>query len=170
MSTEIDVAMLTLRVGAGIVMLAHGVKHARGREKTSRWFGSIGFRAPQLQWFLSTATEIGVGLLLIAGAITSLAVAGMIGILTVAFWTVHRVAGFWITARPDEGWEYVFVLALVGSAVAIIGPGDASIDAALGIADELAGGVGAVLAAAGIVAAFGQMAIFWRPAPAVAGS
>ena len=163
MSTEIDVAMLVLRVGAGLVMVAHGIKHARGREKTSRWFGSVGFRAPQFQWFLSTATEIAVGLLLITGTITSLGVAGMIGILTVAFWTVHREAGFWITARPDEGWEYVFILALAGLAVAIVGPGDVSIDAASGLDETLSGGVGAGLAAAGVAVAFGQMAIFWRP-------
>lgn len=169
MSTEIDVAMLVLRVGLGIVMLAHGVKHARGREKTSRWFGSIGFRAPQFQWFMSTATEIGVGLLLILGAVTSLAAAGTIGILTVAFWTVHRKAGFWVTARPDEGWEYVFVLSLVALALAIVGPGDASIDAAAGIAVSLSGVVGAGLVVAGVVVAFGQMAIFWRPGEVEAG-
>ena len=55
-----DTATLILRVVLGVVMLAHGVKHARGRAKTSRWFGSIGFEKPELQWFASTVTEIGV--------------------------------------------------------------------------------------------------------------
>jgi hypothetical protein len=27
----------------------------------------------------------------------------VVSLMTVAFWTVHRRAGFWITARPDEG-------------------------------------------------------------------
>ena len=60
----IDIALLILRVALGLVFVAHGVKHARGREKTSNWFGSIGFRQPQMQWFASSATEIGVGVLL----------------------------------------------------------------------------------------------------------
>ena len=164
MSTEFDIAMLLLRVGVGGVLLAHGIKHARGRTKTSNWFDSIGFRQPELQWFLSTATEIGVGVLLIVGALTSLAAAGLIGVMTVAFWTVHRAAGFWVAARPDEGWEYVFVLALVAFALAIAGPGDISVDAAADIADDLDGWVGFGLGVAGIALAFGQMAVFWRPA------
>jgi putative oxidoreductase len=168
MSTEFDIAMLILRVGVGGVILAHGVKHARGRTKTSNWFGSIGFRQPELQWFFSTATEIGVGVLLIAGALTSLAAAGLIGVMTVAFWTVHRAAGFWVTARPDEGWEYVFVLAVVAFVLAIAGPGDIAVDSAIDIADDLNGWVGLGLGVAGVVLAFVQMAVFWRPAEATA--
>jgi len=168
MSTEFDIAMLILRVGVGGVILAHGVKHARGRTKTSNWFGSIGFRQPELQWFFSTATEIGVGVLLIAGALTSLAAAGLIGVMTVAFWTLHRAAGFWVTARPDEGWEYVFVVAVVAFALAIAGPGDIAVDSAIDIADDLNGWLGLALGVAGVVLAFVQMAVFWRPAEATA--
>ena len=168
MEDQINAAMLILRVALGGVMLAHGIKHARGRVKTSNWFGSIGFRQPQLQWFFSTATEIGVGVLLIAGALTSLAAAGLIGVMTVAFWTVHRFAGFWVTARPDEGWEYVFVLTVAAFALAILGPGEISIDGAIDINDwdiisTFNGWVGAAIGVAGIATAFLQMAIFWRP-------
>lgn len=163
---QYDAAMLALRVALGIIFLAHGVKHARGRVKTSTWFGSIGFRRPQLQWFFSTATEIGVGLLLIAGAATSLAAAGLIGVMTVAFWTVHRKAGFWITARPDEGWEYVFVLTVAAFVVAGLGAGGWSVDGALEIADLLDGWIGVALGVAGMVIAFVQLAIFWRPSEA----
>ncbi len=45
---SIDVGLLIIRVAVGLILLAHGVKHARGREKTSNWFGSIGFRQPML--------------------------------------------------------------------------------------------------------------------------
>ena len=41
--------MVVLRVAAGVVMLAHGMKFVRGRAKISRWFASIGFRMPGLQ-------------------------------------------------------------------------------------------------------------------------
>jgi putative oxidoreductase len=165
---QINVAMLALRIALGIVFLAHGVKHARGRVKTSNWFESIGFRQPQLQWFLSTATEIGVGVLLIAGALTSLAAAGLIGVMTVAFWTVHRKVGFWITARPDEGWEYVFILTVAAFVVAIVGPGEWSVDGALDIAAKLDGWVGFALGVGAIIVAFLQLATFWRPSEVAA--
>ena len=163
MIESFDWAVALLRVVAGAVILAHGVKHARGRVKTANWFGSIGFRQPELQWFASTATEIGVGVLLIIGLGTSLAATGLVAVMAVAFWTVHRSAGFWVTARPDEGWEYVLLLGTVGAAIAIGGPGELSIDAAIGIEDVLNGWVGAALVIGGILAAAAQLATFFRP-------
>lgn len=158
-----DWAMVLLRGVGGGVLLAHGVKHARGRAKTAKWFGSIGFRAPNFQWFASTATEIGVGVLLIVGLGTSFAAAGLIAVMAVAFWSVHRAAGFWVTARPEEGWEYVLVLATVGLALAVGGPGEMSLDAAIGIAADFDGWVGMALALGGLVAAAVQLATFFRP-------
>lgn len=162
-----DLGLLLLRLGVGGVLLAHGLKHAGGRERTIRWFASIGFRAPALQWFLSTATEIGVGVLVVVGALTGLAAAGLVGIMAVAYWTVHRPQGFWITARPEEGWEYVLVLAVATTALALTGPGAVSVDAAAGI-PGLAGWPGAALIVGGLLAAAGQLAVFWRPAPTTA--
>ena len=158
-----DWASLVLRGVAGMVMLAHGIKHARGRTKTSNWFGRIGFRMPQLQWVTSTATEIGIGVLLIVGFATSLAAAGLVGVMTVAFWTVHRAAGFWVTARPDEGWEYVFVLAGISVAIAIGGAGAFSLDALVGIDGDLNGWIGLALVGGGVIAAALQIAAFFRP-------
>jgi len=162
-----DYAMLVIRVAVGLVLLAHGIKHARGREKTTAWFGSIGFRQAGMQWFASSATEIGVGLLLILGLITSFAAAGLVAIMVVAFFSVHRYAGFWVTARPDEGWEYVFVVAAAAFTIAIGGPGSVSIDSWLGIADNLDGWIGLGLALLGVLAAFAQLVTFYRPSEAV---
>jgi len=158
-----DVAMLILRLGLGIIFLAHGIKHARGRQKTSRWFGSIGFKSPEFNWFMSTASEIAVGVMLILGLATSLGVAALVGVMSVAFWTVHRTVGFWVTARPDEGWEYVFALTFTAVALAMAGPGEFSIDHALGIADDLDGWVGLAFAVLGVLGAVGELAMFWRP-------
>lgn len=163
-----NLAMLILRVGVGLVFLAHGVKHARGREKTTNWFASIGFKYAPFQWLMSTATEIGAGLLLILGLLTSVAAAGVVSIMVVAFWTVHRAAGFFITAFMTEGvevegWEYVFTLAFTASAIAIAGPGDWSIDEGLNIAHDLDAWVGVVLVAGGVLMAAGEIVAFWRP-------
>ena len=174
MPDTINLALLIVRVGLGAVFLAHGVKHAMGRDKTSRWFGSLGFKSPGFQWFASTATEIGVGMLLIAGLLTSVAAAALIAVMVVAFWTVHRSAGFFITSfmKPDvevEGYEYVLTLAIMALALAVAGPGEWSIDWLIDIdgvtlAEYLDGRIGLLLAAGGVVAAFAQLAIFWRPA------
>jgi putative oxidoreductase len=161
-----DYASLLLRLAVGGVMLAHGIKHLRGKEKTSRWFAAIGFRSSTMQWFASTATEIGVGVLLIAGFLTAAAAAGVIGIMTVAFVSVHKAAGFWVTARPDEGWEYVMVLSVATAALAIMGPGEISVDSALGIATDLDGCIGAGSVVVGFGAALLQLATFFRPSEA----
>lgn len=159
-----NAALLLLRSALGVVLLAHGVKHLRNREKTMRWTASMGFSSPGLQWFFMSSAEIAVGLSLIFGLLTSVGAAGLVALMTVAFWTVHRHAGFWVTARPDEGWEYVFVLAAGAVAVALLGAGGWSIDDALGIADDLDGTLGALIAAGGVVAALGQLGLFFRPA------
>jgi putative oxidoreductase len=156
--------MLVLRIGAGAVILAHGINHARGRERTTNWFASIGFRQAELQWFASTVTEISVGILLILGLLTGPAAAGLIAVMFVAFWSVHRKNGFFIF-RPGEGWEYVATLALIGATIAIAGPGEASIDNGLGIDTTFDAWVGVALIGAALAAAAGQLAMFLRPAP-----
>jgi putative oxidoreductase len=159
-----DWAMLVLRVGAGLIILAHGINHARGREKTTNWFGSIGFRNAEMQWFASTASEIGIGVFLILGLATSVAGAGLVAVMSVAFWSVHRKNGFFIF-RPGEGWEYVATLAFIGATIALAGAGEASLDNAIGIDTNLDGGIGALLIVGALVAAAGQLAVFFRPTP-----
>ena len=85
--------------------------------------------------------------------------------MAVAFWTVHRGNGLLIT---KDGWEYNLVLAAVGVALATIGPGEWSLDEALGI--DLNGPVGTAIAlVGGLGLAVGLLAVFFRPpAPAPA--
>ncbi|MBI5157998.1 MAG: DoxX family protein [Acidimicrobiia bacterium] len=163
MSDSASAALFIVRVAIGIVFLAHGIKHFRNREKTMRWTASIGFSSPSIQWFFMSFAEIGVGLSLMLGLLTSFGAAGVISLMTVAFWTVHRHAGFWITARPDEGWEYAFVLTAAAWALALLGAGEWSLDHALEIGADLDGTLGAIIAAGGFAAAVGQLILFFRP-------
>jgi len=173
MPDTVNAAMLIVRLILGLVFLAHGVKHAKGRVKTTNWFASLGFNQAGMQWLASTATEIGVGVLLILGLLTSFAVAGVVGIMFVAFWTVHRTAGFFITSfmKPGvdvEGYEYVLTLAAVALALGVGGPGEWSLDHQIvvdgvSLAARLDGGVGAALAAIGVLAGALLLALFWRP-------
>lgn len=159
---SVAAGLLLLRLALGAVFLAHGVKHYRNKKGTMRWIESMGFSHPTLQWSFMSFAEIGVGLSLIVGLLTSVGAAGLISLMAVAFWTVHRHAGFWVTARPDEGWEYVFVLSAAALALALLGPGEWSLDHAIGIATTLDEWVGLGVAAAGVVGAAGQLAIFYR--------
>ncbi len=159
---SIDVGLLIIRSWIGLVILVHGVNHARSLDGTANWFESIGFKSAKLQATNSAIVEIGAGLLIIIGLGTSLAAAGIFSTMFVAFWTVHRKNGFFIF-RPGEGYEYVATLASASLGLAIAGPGGASLDSALDIADLLDGWIGALIVGGGLVGAFGLLAIYWKP-------
>lgn len=162
----IDIALLVFRCGIGAVMLAHGVNHIIGGGKitgTAGWFGSMGMKQPMLQAWLASLTEVGAGVLLIGGLLTPFGGAGVVGVMAVAWIINHRGNGFFIF-RPGEGWEYVMTLLLCGITIGAIGPGDWSLDQALGISDDLAGTTGLAIAAiAGGGGALVLLAMFWRP-------
>lgn len=159
---QLDIALLVLRVWAGFVIIAHGINHGRSLDGTASWFESKGFRAPRLNALLSAGNEIAIGIGLIVGLLTSIAAAGLAATMFVAFWAIHRFAGFFNFHRPDEGYEYVATLAVISLALAVAGPGSVSVDSALGIADNLDGWVGAAIIGGGLVVAAGQLATFWR--------
>lgn len=156
-----EIVVTALRVWLGIVMLAHGVNHARSQEGTAKWFARIGFKRPAMNARASALGELAIGAALILGLATPLAAAGVVTIVTVAFWSVHRFAGFFVFARPDEGWEYVATLAVGALTLATLGPGTWSVDAALGW-DRFDGWTGLGIAALGFVAAALHLAALWR--------
>jgi putative oxidoreductase len=158
----IDLALSVLRLWLGIVMLAHGVHHARNLEGTASWFASKGFRQPALNARASAFGELAIGAGLVTGLLTSPAAAGLIATMTVAFGSIHRFAGFFVFKRPDEGWEYVATLAVAALTVAVAGPGPYSLDAVLGIDTALSGWTGLTIALAGVAAGAVQLAVFWR--------
>lgn len=158
----IDLGLLIIRSWVGLVIVLHGVNHARRLNGTANWFESIGFRSARLQAINSAVVEIGAGSLLILGLGTALAAAGIFATMFVAFWTVHRTNGFFIF-RPGEGYEYVVTLGLVALGIAITGPGAASIDAAFDIADVLDGGIGALIVGGGLIGALALLTIYWKP-------
>ena len=159
-----NLAMLLLRVGIGLTFAAHGYgKIFQGGRipGTAGWFDSMGMKPDKLHAWMAALTEISTGLLLALGFLTPLAAAGMVGVMVVAAWTVHRHNGFMIVR---EGWEYTFVLALVAVTVATLGPMEWSVDHAIGIDDDWDGYIGlAIGAGGGVLAGLTQLALFYRP-------
>ena len=162
----INLALLILRVTAGVVMLAHGINHIYGGGKiagTGRWFASLGMKPGPLHAWIASLTEVGAGVMLIVGLLTPLAAAAIVGVMAVAWIINHRGNGFFIF-RPGEGWEYVMTLTMVGLALGALGAGEWSLDEALDLRDDLLGVPG--LAIAALVGGGGAallLAVFWRP-------
>lgn len=159
---EFNLALLIVRVAIGLTLVAHGVNKLQGGiGGTARWFDSIGMRPGRLHAWFAACGEIASGLFLAAGLLTSFAALGFVGLMTVAAVTVHFRNGFFII---KEGWEYVFVMAIAAITIAMLGPGEWSIDDPLGIADDLDGYVGlAISAGGGVLAATILLGIFYRP-------
>jgi putative oxidoreductase len=157
-----EAIVTVLRVWVGVVMLAHGLNHARSLAGTEKWFAKKGFKAPAMNARMSAATELAIGLGLISGLLTSVAAAGVAATLVVAFWAIHRFAGFFVFHRPDEGYEYVVTLIVVAFVIAGLGPGPVSLDAVLDLDDRLSGTTGVLIVAAGLVAGALQLMLSWR--------
>ena len=160
-TNEFAIVMMAFRVIFGLVFALHGVGKIRGGiDGTAGWFDSIGMKPGKLHARAAAATEIGTGTLLAVGLLTPFAAAGMVAVMVVAGWTVHRKNGFMIV---NDGWEYTFIVALMAILVAGLGPGELSIDHALGLADTLNGWVGLAIALSlGIAGGIGQLTVFFR--------
>ena len=162
MGSEFAVAVLAFRVIFGVVFALHGWgKIKGGLDGTAGWFDSIGMKPGALHARAAAGTEIGTGVLLVLGLLTPLAAAGVVGVMVVAGWTVHRKNGFMIV---KDGWEYTFIVGVTAVFIAALGPGSISVDSALGLADLWNGWVGLGIAAAlGVAAGVTQIAVFYRP-------
>lgn len=165
-ATQFDTVLLVLRVVAGFTLFLHGYnKLFRGGRiaGTAGWFESLGMRPGKLHAWAAALTETGAGLMLVAGLLTPLAAAGLIGIMVVAARTDHRGAFFMF----KNGWEYVMVLGFLAWGISGIGPGQWSLDHVLGIEDTLTADWRGVLipTVLGVGAGVLTLLVFHRPDP-----
>ncbi len=157
-----DFALLVLRASLGLMLMAHGANKVKGGlDNAGRWFSSMGMRNGGMQARLAAATELGCGALLVLGLITPFAAAGVIGVMLVAGIVAHRQNGFFVF-RPGQGWEYVYIIAVAAFAVGAIGPGEWSIDHAIGL--DVENWWGALVAGLlGVGSGVATLVVFWRP-------
>jgi putative oxidoreductase len=166
-SDAVNLMLLVARIWIGAVMLAHGVRHVKSLRSgpgMANWLGGLGLLYPPLQAQMLTWSEVAVAPLLFAGLLTPVAYGGAASLMLVALITNHRDKGFFITARPTEGWEYVATLAVLSLALGTLGPGEWSVDDAIDLtfALEPAKALAAVLIV-GVGGTVAYLAAFWRP-------
>src|SRR5581483_9248854 len=127
---------LLLRTVIGGLFVGHGTQKLAGwfdgpgPEGTAQMMGQLDLHPPQRHALMAGATEAGGGALLALGLATPLAAASLIGTMITAIRTVHLKNGPWIT---KGGYEYNLVLIAALTALAEEGPGEFSLDHALGI-------------------------------------
>lgn len=133
-----DLGLVVLRVVVGGVVMAHGLMKlgwfGKGGSITGvgGWFHSIGLR-PGLFWALvAVLAEAGGGLLMLLGLGGSIGPGIVAADLLVVTIVAHWQQGFWV-GGGKAGWEFPLPLAAAGFAVALIGNGVWSLDAALGL-------------------------------------
>jgi putative oxidoreductase len=141
-----------LRVVVGALFFGHGTQKlfgwfgGHGIEGTAGFFESLGLKPGRKHATAAGAAEAGGGALLAAGFLTPVAAASLIGVMSTAIQKVHLKNGPWVT---NGGYEYNLALIAVMVTLADVGPGDLSLDHALGL--EVKGPLVALLAiAAGV--------------------
>ncbi len=160
----------------GARLLIGGLFVGHGTQKLFGWFGgpgragtegmmeSLQMRPAKVHALAAGVTETVGGTLLAAGLTTPLASAALTGVMTTAITKVHLPNGPW---AANGGWEYNAVLIGTVTALTETGPGELSLDHALGTERS---GPGWALASlvTGVVTAFATMAAGRRGKPAPA--
>ncbi|MGP3690652.1 DoxX family protein [Streptomyces sp. IBSNAI002] len=130
-----DTGLLILRLVTGLLVAGHGVQKVSfrlggdGLAGGSEEFRRDGFRGGRLTALAAGAGQIGSGLFLAAGLLTPAAAMAAAGVMTVAV-TVKWRNGLWV---QHDGYEYPLFLVVVAAVLALTGPGQWSVDHALGL-------------------------------------
>jgi putative oxidoreductase len=162
-----SVGRLAARLVIGGLFIGHGTQKlfgwfgGPGRSGTEGMMESIQMRPAKVHAVLAGATETAGGALLAVGLATPVASAVLTGVMTTAIRKVHLPNGPW---AANGGWEYNAVLIGAVTALAETGPGDLSLDHALGT--ERSGSPWALASlATGVATAFVTMAVGGRGRP-----
>jgi len=169
-SFSLSFLLLLLRVYLGAMIFVHGFQKAfRGGKiaGTAGYFESIGMKPGKLNARLAVATEMGVGVLLVLGLLTTFASAGLVALMVVAIVTVHRKNGFFIY---NSGVEYCLMIIVASLVSGTFGAGRFSLDRLIFHPSWVVKPSHALLITAilGVGGAALQMLAVYRPAPSAA--
>jgi len=145
-----DVGLLVLHGLVGLVLAGHGAQKlfglfgGHGPEGTAGFMHALGLRPGKLHAYAAGTAELVGGALIALGLLVPVGAALIVAVMVAAALTAHRGKPIWVT---EGGAELPLVYGLVAFALAGVGAGDASLDAALNL--DLAG-TGWALAALGV--------------------
>jgi len=134
----LSIGLLLARVIIGLLMAAHGAQKllgwfgGYGLEKTGGFFEQLRFRPGRAFAAAASLSEIASGLLVALGFLGPVGPALMISVMIVAAVSVHWGHGLF---AATNGIELPLLYATVALALALVGPGQYSLDAWLGVAD-----------------------------------
>lgn len=125
-----DLAVLVLRLGVGVMFMAHGLQMALGKfggpgvEGFSKMLAGLGFSNALLWSYVAGYTVLIGGLFLILGIFVRLSSVALLIFIAVAALKVHWAKGFFLM---NGGYEYNFIIACVCIALLIAGGGKFSL-------------------------------------------
>jgi putative oxidoreductase len=129
------IGRLLLRATVGGFFIGHGVQKlfgwfgGSGLEGTAEGFEQLGLRPAKANAVAAGLAETGGGALMVVGLETPLAAALLTATMLTAIKTVHFKNGPW---AAEGGYEYNVVMITAALALADLGPGPLSLDAARG--------------------------------------
>ncbi len=132
----LSLGLLVARITLGLLMAAHGSQKllgwfgGHGLAGTAGFFDSIGFRPGKLFATVASGTEIGSGILLALGFLGPVGPALMISVMIVAAATIHLKNGLF---AANNGVEVPLLYGVGAATLLLTGPGQYSLDAALGL-------------------------------------
>jgi putative oxidoreductase len=150
---------LLLRLVVGGLFIGHGTQKlfgwfdGPGPDETEQMMNNLDLHPARRNALAAGVTETAGGALLALGLATPLAAASLIGVMITAIRKVHAANGPWVSRG---GYEYNLVLIAALLGLVDGGPGDLSVDRALGIHDT---GPAWALAALGLGAAASAVTI-----------
>jgi putative oxidoreductase len=131
-----SLGLLIVRITLGLLMAAHGSQKllgwfgGHGLAGTAGFFDSLGFRPGRFFATLASATEVTSGLLLALGFLGPIGPALMISVMIVAAVSMHWKNGVF---AANGGIEVPLLYGVVAAGLLLTGPGQYSLDAALGL-------------------------------------
>lgn len=125
-----DVALLALRIVAGLVFTAHGAQKlfVYGIAGVQGAFTSMGAPLPFITGPFIAGLEFFGGIALVVGLLTRLVALGLVADMLGAILLVHFANGFF----APKGYEFVFTLMGASLALLVAGAGGYSVDAIVG--------------------------------------
>ncbi|MFG2745127.1 DoxX family protein [Streptomyces chartreusis] len=148
----IDAGLLLLRLTAGGLSICHGLQKfthlfgGGGLAGAGEAFTALGFRGNVRTALAAGGTQLLLGPMLVLGLATPLGGAALIGVMVVAA-LAHAPNGLW---AQKGGFEYPLVLAVIGAALALTGPGTIAVDTEV-LNWKFPTGTGAAAAGIGVV-------------------